>query len=130
MSVSERLRRRYRRAWFRIRLTLGLIKKEHRVTVIGFWCNDEGCYASPDANGIPDLELRYLVECYWCGALGDFADPAEAIRFAYEHSPDVDRGLFNRSRLHIEEALREQRRRQEVVLSGRLTTFGPRGSAK
>ena len=113
---------------FRIRWALGLVKEDHRVTVMGFWCNDTGCYPGPDSNGIPDLELLYFVECYWCGELGNFIDPDEALRHAYEHSPKVDRDLFHRSQQHIEEALREQRRRQEQAsLSGAFTTFGPIG---
>jgi hypothetical protein len=40
----------------------------------------------------------------------------------------VDRDLFHRSQEHIEEALREQRQRQErAALSGTFTTFGPIG---
>ena len=108
------------KARFQLRSTLGLTTERHRVTVIGLWCNDEGCYGEPEANGIPDLELRYLVQCDWCGErLGEFTDPADAIRVAYEHSPYVDRGLFHRSKLHAEEAMR---RRRSLAPSGRFTT--------
>lgn len=122
-SMWERVHRPYRRARFRLRTALGLINEHHRVTVIGLWCNEDGCYGSPGVNGIPDLTLTYFVECDWCAAtIGESSDPAEAIRIAYEHSPYVDRGLFHRSRLHAEQAVR--RRQHAGPRDGRFTTFG------
>lgn len=89
--------------------------------MIGLWCNDDGCYGHPNANGIPDLSLTYLVECSWCAKrIGESPDAADAIRIAYEHSPYVNRDLYHRSRVAAENAVGQ---RQRATPRGRHTTF-------
>ena len=89
-----------RKARFKVRVALGLVRERHAVHVVGLWQDsDGGTWGTGDALGQTDLTLVYFVECDWCGRIGDRKDPIEALRLAFAHSPYVERGIFHRSRL-------------------------------
>jgi hypothetical protein len=89
-----------RKARFKVRVALGLVRERHRVHVIGLWQGpDGGIWGSGDALGQTDLTLVYFVDCDWCGRIGEHQDAMEALRLAFAHSPYVERGTFHRSRL-------------------------------